>query len=476
MKNFLFLLLIAIAGLVVACGDSSEIGSSISDSHVEMIVDTSFALTGEPVEYPVVIARTASQLLGSLDAANYGSLSSEVVMQMVPTANIADITEDRIERVTFSMLIVANTGFVGDSLVPMRANLYRLNTPLTTPIYSDFSVVDYYDEKNDFLGSASYSASDVEKIDSVRLAHIRTSYDAYYNATTTELREVSVELDKSFALKLITDCKEHPEYFSDVRKFTNYFPGFYVANSFGKGRMMNFYNSFVEMKYHTHTTTTAGKDSVFYTTQTLMSSGPEVITTNLINLTLDKNVPTWVDAGKAMLVAPVGYNVRFRFPAREIIAKHKLTTNSLSVINTVQVQIPVEKINNIYNLDPPTNVLVVKTSQKDSFFEKKKLADNIDSFLATYDSANKCYYVAGMRNYLVDIVYKEGKDIEDDEDFTIIPVDLTQETNASSSSYYYQTEATYTTVKVAPMVSKPAIAMLHLDKARVQMVISRLGK
>ena len=478
MKKIFSILLAALAVMAVSCGDNTYIGSSVNDgSTVTIIADSSFCLVGESVEYPVVQGRTASQLLGCINASNFGEITSEVVMQMVPSNKITSVTADQIDHVKLCMFIVANSGFIGDSVVPMRANVYKLHTPLSAPIFSDFDITNDYDEKG-FLGSAPYSASDVEKLDSIKASHFHISYiDEYYGTTTTtELRELSVNLDKVFAVELIKEYEKDPAKFANVRKFTDYFPGLYIANSFGKGRMMNFYAAEVEMRYHTTVESSTGADSTVWRTESLLAAGPEVITNNLITLKTAPQVKQWVAEGKAVLQAPVGYNVHFRMPAQDIIDKYKLSKKSINVVNTCQVTIPVKKVANDYNLAPPANVLVIKTSRKDEFFEKKELPNNLDSFLATYDSESKQYVVAGMRYYLIDIINNQnGIASEDDMDFTIIPVDVTQMEQSASGSYTYDATASLVTVKVAPMVSKPAIAILDLDKARVQFCYSRLG-
>ena len=52
--------------------------------------------------------------------------------------------------------------YVGDSIVPMKVDVYKLHKSLPFPIYSDFDTKDYY-YKSDLLGSRSYSMTSVNQ-------------------------------------------------------------------------------------------------------------------------------------------------------------------------------------------------------------------------------------------------------------------------------------------------------------------------
>lgn len=81
-------LLISIS-LVTACNDNSTtIGSSLVTDSTEIIIDSAFTLTGHSVDNPLVQSRTLTQLLGSIDAKEYGSFKSDVVTQFMPASTI----------------------------------------------------------------------------------------------------------------------------------------------------------------------------------------------------------------------------------------------------------------------------------------------------------------------------------------------------------------------------------------------------
>ena len=90
--------------------------------------------------------------------------------------------------------------------------------------------------------------------------------------------------------------------------------------------------------------------------------------------------------------------------------------------------------------------------------------------IATQNAVNKTYTFTGLRNYVLNIIKNQGGiATEDDIRFTITPVDVTNYTY--QQSYYYGTTSTVT--KISPMVSRPAIVRLLLDKARIKMTYSK---
>lgn len=134
--------------------------------------------------------------------------------------------------------------------------------------------------------------------------------------------------------------------------------------------------------------------------------------------------------------------------------------------------IPVEEIENDYGLTPPPYMLMVKTSKLKEFLEKNPLPDSKDSFYATYSATSKSYTFSSMRNYILNLI--ENGYTDEDLDFTLIPANLTLESDASDSyysSYYYyygysSSSGTYTVTKCTPYIAKPSMCKLRMDKAK----------
>lgn len=461
------LLALAVVLGLYSCADDT-IGSSISDTRLAIIEDSSFTITGQSVENNSLLSRTSVQLLGSIKSEGYGTLSSQIVTQFMPTYAV-DTVGTKVEWIDSCKLVfkLPVTGaFTGDTLAPMKLNVYSLNKALPSPIYSDFDPKGYYDEA-DLMASAAYSLSSskiCKEFDSNALSYI------YH-------REVEVPMPTDYARDLFVKYCESPETFRSPKEFAKYFPGLLITNSFGSGRVMNFTDTEFRVFYRKHAALSDTTDTVFGgVQQTYLASTPEVIMNNIISLEIDKSVKDRVANGEALVMAPAGYEVKAHFPVQDIIdAYNKASKGSMSVINKLSLEVPAEEIENKYSIAPPKYLLMVKTDMKKDFIAGDSLTNSKDSFYAEYDAKKKSYVFNNMREYVLDIIKnKGGVAPESDTYFTIIPMDVTIYTdNSSSYYYYYQSNPTSTVTKIAPQISVPAIARLRLDKANVKITFSK---
>jgi hypothetical protein len=184
---------------------------------------------------------------------------------------------------------------------------------------------------------------------------------------------------------------------------------------------------------------------------------------------MDRELQARIDNGENIIVAPVGTDVEITLPLEELITYYKQNSGSLSVLNSLSLDIPVEKITNDYGIEPPENLLMVLRSQRDSFFKNGDLTDDETSFYAVYDSANKRYRFSGLRTYLLNMLAK-SEITADDYTFILTPVDVESET--STSTYYYTTATTTTVTAINPYIGAPAMAKLDIDNAKLSMAFS----
>ena len=158
MKHLFNVILVAAVLLgLCACTDDT-IGISITDGMSSIIEDSSFVITGHSVRNARVQMRTTTKMLGALSADGFGTLTAEAVTMWMPAMNIdtANVKADYIDSCRLKLRIPVTRGFTGDSVAPMRLNVYRLNKTLPNPIYSDFDPTGYYNA-SDLLASESYS-------------------------------------------------------------------------------------------------------------------------------------------------------------------------------------------------------------------------------------------------------------------------------------------------------------------------------
>ena len=459
MKKTLFtLMLSALMTMLFSCSDDN-IGSSLVDTRTDVINDSSFVITGHSVPNHRLQSLTSTQLLGLIKSEGYGTLSSQVVTQFMPSVTIdtTGVTEDMIDS-CYLALRIANGGFTGDATAPMRLSVYRLNKQLPNPIYSDLDPSEYYDPF-DMLGEAAYSPQSATLV-------YRSTTD------TTSYYETRVPMPVDLARELFREYKRNTSTFNSPTTFAKFFPGMFITNSYGSGRMMNYNYTELTVFYRKHLTTIDGRDSISEANRRVyMAASPEVLSNNILHIDIDPTIQASIDVGDPIVVAPGGYEVQVQFPIQDIIDTFNHNTHSdLGVINNVTLTIPVDDVSNTYNIAPPTNLLMVKTSKKDLFIAGDSLTNNKDSFYAVYDKDSKSYIFSGLRAYVLNIINKKmGIAEADDINLTITPVDIT--TYNTSSSYY--TSASSVVTKIAPQVSKPAVAHLRLDKAKVMITYTK---
>lgn len=450
----------ALLSLVLSsCDDTvTTLGSSLIEDSSAVVIDSSFTCTGRSVRNDELPSRSTSQILGSLSAKEYGSFSSDFVAQFMPSMQLQTdgVTAADIDSMKLFMIYAAGD-FTGDSIVPMGLKVYPLTKQLPSPIYSDFDPSGYYDSNNCWTPSNQIYTGNALYNDSI--------------STTVATRYVGVKLPKSFAVSFFNEYVKRPETFATPAAFVKFFPGLYVKNTFGSGRVINFSQTRINMYYHRRAKVTVNgveRDTIYNMSSAYMAVTPEVVSNNIIDMQLSPVLQTKVDNGETLLVAPAGYDVEMRFPAPEIISSYKQSAGEMSVINTLTLSIPVEKLSNNYNINPPTNVLLILSKDKASFYEQNKITDDITSFLATYNEETKSYEFTGLRQFLLDLI-KKGNLTADDYTFTITPVNVITEI---SSNGYYSTGTSFVS-GITPYVSGPAMCKLSLDKAKIKFTYSK---
>lgn len=442
-------LLGVLCGVLVSCDDNmSSVGSSLVEDRVQVVVDSSFVLEGASVERTRLQSRTVTQLLGTITADGYGEFSSNVVTQFMPGLALDTKTVKRENIDSIKLIMRSKLGaYVGDSIMPMGVEVFPLKRQLTSPIYSDFDPAGYYDPTP--WGSAVYTASAVGQNDSIRKLGYRT---------------IEVNLPIDFARSIYDEYVNSPASFQNPGAFAEFFPGLYIATSFGSGRVTRIDNSFITLYYHTTgTDAETGKEIVTKASNTFLAVTPEVISNNDIDYEMAPALSQRVSAGETLLVAPLGYEVQLKMPARAIVESYRSKAGPISLINALSMTIPAEKIANSYGILPPANILMVKKSMADEFFAKNMIADGISSFTATYSATAGCYSFSNLRHYALDLVNKEGALTADDEEFVIVPVTVVSETVSSTTVI----------TSMTPYITTPAMCRLRLDKAKIKLTFSK---
>lgn len=461
--------LAAVVGMMslYSCDDTTtQAGSSLVEDEIEIVEDSSFLVEGTSQSNNSVRSRTVLQLLGRLSAEGYGEFSSDIVCQYMSSANVDTFNTDAqcIDSVKL-LLTMYKGGFVGDSIIPMGVTVHRLTRQLPTVLYSDFDPDGYYDPTP--YATASYSAV------------IEGSEYSGTDSEGSQYKHIAVDLPRQFGVDLYNLYKTSPETLSSPQAFAQWFPGFYITTSFGSGRVTRISDNSIQVYYHSTYRIEDDenpRDTVINHVGSYLAVTPEVYTNNNIKYSMSQNLVDIANSGKSILVGPLGYDVEFKFPAKEILRRYQEQAGELAIVNSLTFSIPASEITNDYGITPPPYILMVKKSEKEKFFSTLGVNDNMSSFYATYDATNGKYNFSSMLNYINDII-KKGTVTPEDEEFVICPVNVSYYTSSSSSyySYYYYGYASSSTTvsSITPYVTEPVMVELDFDNADIDFTFTK---
>ncbi|MDE6317402.1 MAG: DUF4270 domain-containing protein [Muribaculaceae bacterium] len=442
-----------VAATVVGCGETDSIGTSLIQSENDIVIEDNFTLTGHSVINDKVQSRTAMLLLGSIDAEDYGHFASDFVTQFMPVARIdTTLTSAAAIDSVKLKLMFAPGSFVGDSVMPMGLEVFRLNKGLKAPIFSDFNPEDYFDSSKP-IGSTVYATSNFELSDSLKkLDH----------------RDIYVDLPRDLGVELYNLYQSDPQVYLSPDAFAQHFPGIYVRNSYGSGRVTQIGATLLQLYYHYDTVNSAGRDTTYNYIGSFYSATPEVLSNNNIDYAIAPQLNQRVQAGEQLIVAPAGLEVEMEFPLLDLIKYYRQNSGRLSVINNLTLSIPAVNIANTYGIRPPSQLLMVLKKDKDKFFEEDKVNDGITSFYATFSNSTDSYDFSSLRNYLLDALGREDEITADDYTFILTPVTVDIEKVRDS---YYGTTRDYVK-SIVPYVQQPAMVRLRLEDAKIQLTFT----
>lgn len=465
--NRTFFLAVALAALLTACENDTRTGGSLVQDEIEIVIDSAYAVTGRSVPSGPVQSRTTLQLLGRLDAEGYGRYSSDIVTQFMPVATI-DTAAQRAENIDSVKLVlrIAQGGYTGDSITPMGVSVHRLNTQLAAPLYSDFNPAGTYDAE--VLGRAVYSG-------------VFTAQDTVAATSAAKYKDIFVTLPRQFGVDLVRKYAADPACFRTPQAFAQWFPGLYITTDFGQGRVTRIMGNVLHVYYHVpYYNAEKGEWKNVKKTGVFMGVTPEILTNNNITYDMAPALAARVAAGEPLMVAPCGYDMEVKFPAREIIDDYRANAGPIALINSLSFSLPVEAVKNAYGIAPPKNVLMVRKDKYPDFFADNSLPDGKTSFYATYSETARSYVFTDMRGYIIDLLEKP-EITDDDATFILVPalVSYYTSSSANTNNYYYYyyyggtASTTQTLSSVTPWVNEPVMAKFSFDKAKILFTYSK---
>lgn len=468
-RIFSIILVIAAFWSLFACqDDNSTIGSVITSGEVDIALDTfNFKyrdisdLNVKSIRLEDFDSKTGNLMIGSIYTPTYGSLDCSFVTRLMCAPNL-QIPDSLFlpERIDSCKLIMGadRSDITGDSLAPQKLSVFRLNKQLPDDINNTFNPAGYYDPQNGFLGSLSYTVSNVSATDSM-----------FYNGNYIS---INVDLPISFGKEIFEKYKNDSTIFSWPQTMAEKFlPGLYIKPTFGKGCVANIKEIYVAIYYHNlkdETQVTDGDTIMVQKHVTNLSlpftSSPEVVSSNNINYKpaeniIEQNNNSYTN-GECLLTTPGGYIASFDFPVDSLLYNYREKNKHLSTVNELVFYLPAEAPDKENGIGAAENLLLIKASEYDNFFKEGKIPDNISSFTGVYDPTLSRYAFTSMREYFMGLLTKDTITKEDVE-FMLIPVEITTETETNS---YSGTSVTYVT-KCLPYTQKPTLTLVKINEA-----------
>lgn len=451
---------IAATSMLTACEEGlNPIGGGLVENNVEIVVDSTFVLTAESENVEVFDTRSTTNLIGQISVPEYGNLKSSFVAQlMCAAANpIPDsIGKERIDSVKLIMK-VATGDLTGDSLAPQQLTAYKLTKRLPADITNNFDPTGYYDRSKP-LGRRSYTLAQLAPNDTISLL-------------SKSFVSIPMTIDTSLGREIYSDYQKHPEIFQWPESFAEYFPGIYVEPSFGKGCIANITQTDIYFFYHYRATETKMIDGVptkievvVKDSVSVLTVAPEALSSNNISMEPSQSLQQLVADGNVIITSPGGYHARIKLPISDILTRYKENRTLLSVVNSLELELPVSSVKNDYSIDVAPTLLLVPTKDVESFFAENKIPDNVSTFYATYNSTDRAYKFAQLRQLIMELLNDTSKDPADYSDYTLIPVSITLDNN--ESQYIIVTGCT-------PFIDRPTMTQLNLSKAKIRFTYSK---
>lgn len=462
--NILTVALAAVSLFFMGCQDDiSTIGSQLSQSELTIYPDTlDFSLRGQSKYVKMRDTKSAYTLLGRISTKEYGTLSCSYVTQFLPASslNIPDtITPEHVDSVKM-YLSIPSSQITGNTESPQQVKVYNLIKELPSDINASFDPTGYYEEP--YFGKGNYNLS----------AYVPG--DTTYSKIST--LNIGINLPVEFGKRIFNAYKENPSLFQWPDEFNKLWPGVFVAPSFGSGCIAPVLSTRVFAYFPKSSSYTDEEGNVAWKqvadSVCLFSTAPEVISNVNIDYTpspLLESMASGSEDGKCIITTPGGYEVDFTFPAKEILEKYINQDYDMGVINNLLLSIPAKKIANDFGIDVPTSLLMIKSSQKETFFSEGKVPDGRSSFVGNFSQSNGSYSFASMRDYIIDLLNKGVDNIEkEDVTFTLIPVEITTEDSTNTSTG----EVVNIVTSVYPYMVKPTMVELQMDKPQIIFVYS----
>ena len=452
MKIKLFVLGLSLGiSILSGCNDDlTQVGTGIQPENDRPLVyaDT-FYMKAKTLLTDSVYARTIYGSLGEIYDPLYGNLKSDFMCQFYCPENYRfskTPLNEKIDSVEFK--IYYSRSWTGDSLTPMRAQLYEVTTPLTRDFYTNIDPTQYCNMQKS-LGMQTYTARDLSVSDSLW-------NDKNTNGALTYQPRITIRMPQEVGQRFYDATVKTPEVFTDQNTFNEFFPGVYVTNTYGTGNILNIESTQMTIYYKYMTKGYTGQDSIGKWNETF-SATSEVIQLNRFKNT-DMSHLLEPNDSIAYLKSPPGVYTELTIPAQDIapIIKGRIVSNVPLSLKAL----PQEEWK--YAFTAPNYVLILPKDSVDTFFKSNSVENSVTSYLGTYSASTRTYSFGNIAKLL-----KTHIENSPDEDLVISVVPVERRVG---ETYNYSYQKIEYTVAIENYL-KPSGVKLRIDKDAMEMRI-----
>ncbi|WP_289074484.1 DUF4270 domain-containing protein [uncultured Bacteroides sp.] len=433
--KFKLLAVFTFTALLYSCDDSTTgVGDFVSNlDKIEAFSDT-YKITSRTHKLDKVYSRTNKAYLGKYTDPDFGQYSADFITQI----NCPEKFElpEHLKEITGASLELYYTDFYGDSLATLTVQVDTLNKIIedsdTGLYYTSYEPKDYYDETKTPLAVKTYAAVDMSVSDSLR------NTSDYYPS-------IKIDLGKAFGERIQNLYTSKPEYFKDAYSFiNNVLKGFYVHTTQGDGSVVYIKDIWLRLNldYYVERESTGEIDSLVQGNTVLAASKEVLMSTRLgypeeqSDNSKDRLDELVDEKGHTYLKTPAGLCTEVTLPIDEIYndERHKNDTLNSVTLSIKKYRYAGDENSNTFTMGIPQNVLMVRKSDINTFFEQNKTYDNKTSFLGTY-SSNTNSYTFSKLNRLISNIFSEirsGEEYTEDRDKVLL-IPVTTETDAEGN-------------------------------------------
>lgn len=440
---------IGLAATLYSCDDTTTgIGDFVADTDEITASAQTFEATTKTLKYTDlnpngVFSRTSNAYLGKFTDRDFGTYTTDFITQINCTEDFE--FPETMQDIVSTTLELSYSSFFGDSLAPMRVRVDMLNREIDDDgedlglYYTSYNPEDFYNKNEEALAEQDYAVRDnswtKEEIDSIKKAN------GYYPPLVIDLDKArKAKGEETFSAFLKRKYNEDKKNFKDSYSFIhNVLPGFYVHNTSGEGSILYIGAIWLRMKVSYLIESSSGKvDSLVYTSIPFAATNEVYMSTRLSN-SGDNLEKLAAETHNTYLKTPAGLCTEVKLPLKEMYeALGNDTLNSVSMSFTKYKNISENSANNPYKMGTPKNLLLIRKSEVNDFFEQKQNYDSKTSFLGTYSSTTNSYSFSQV-NRLISQIFSDMRTKEEpaegwDEYNTLVLIPVKTETDSQGNT------------------------------------------